>query len=369
MYRLSAAVFVLAFGLVVAHAADDKKGSREQTPGEMFQELIQKFGKLDDKEKRDALLKDYSDKLLAYAEKNKNEQGIEALFFVLQIPGKDDKGSAKAQALAVLSKDHARTTKMGKLLKKLRGGPDNAGVRALLLDVAENNPDKATRAYAYRGLIRQSEQATGFAERLKDEPELKEKMEKARGKDVVGRVLALAATSEKDVKAYQAKLDGELKGVFPDLSVGKAAPKFESEDLDGKKVKLSDLQGKVVVLDFWATWCGPCRKMIPHTAELVKKMANRPFVFVSVSADAKKDTLKEFVKEAAKDTPMTWPQWYNGPEGVVEDWEIEAFPTIYILDAKGVVRKKIVGGDSEAIDKEVEKLVKQAEGDKKAKSE
>jgi len=140
-------------------------------------------------------------------------------------------------------------------------------------------------------------------------------------------------------------------------------------DINGKKVKLSDLKGKVVVLDFWATWCGYCIKMLPHTRDLVKKMEGKPFVFVSISADAKMETLKEFIKESAKETPMTWPQWYSGPEGVVGEWEIEAFPTIYILDAKGVIRKKIEGADSAAIDKEVEKLVKQAEADKKAKTE
>jgi thiol-disulfide isomerase/thioredoxin len=368
MYRLLAAAFVLALGLAVAHAADsqkDKKEAREQTPGEMFGELKEKFEAAKDKQARDGLLATYSAKFLAYAEKNKDEKRIEALFFVLQIPGKDDKGSPRAQALAILNKDFAKSAKMGKLLKKLHGGPDNAAVRALLLDIAEHNKDKTTRAYAYRGLIRQSEQAAGWAESVKEDAEVKEKMEKARGKEAVNRVLALAASSDQDIKAYKAKLDGELKGVFPDLTVGKAAPEINTEDVAGKKVKLSGLEGKVVVLDFWATWCGPCKGMIPHTRELVKKMDGKPFVFVSISADAKKDTLTEFLEK----TKMPWTHWYSGTEGVVEDWEIEAFPTIYILDAKGVIRKKIVGAsDPEAIDKEVVKLVREAEDAKKGKT-
>ena len=119
---------------------------------------------------------------------------------------------------------------------------------------------------------------------------------------------------------------------------------------------MSDLKGKVVVLDFWATWCGPCKAMIPHTRELVKKMDGKPFVFVSISADAKKATLETFLEK----TPMPWTHWHSGTAGVVDDWEIEAFPTIYILDAKGVIRKVIVGGDNKAIEREVEKLVKEA---------
>lgn len=371
MYRLFAAALVLALGLVVAHAADDKKDkkeAKEQTPSEMFGELKKKFGEMKDKESLDALFETYKAKFLAYAEKNKDEKGIEALFFVLQIPGKDDKGSPKAQALAILSRDHAKTSKMGKLLKGLRAGPDNAAVRALLLDIAEHNKDKTTRAYAYRALTKQSEQAAGFANRLKGDAELKEKMEKARGKEVVQRVLALAASSEQDIEGFKAKLDGDLKGVFPDLSVGKAAPEIDTADIDGKKVKLSDLKGKVVVLDFWFTDCQPCRRMIPHTRDLVKKMANKPFVFVSISADEKKEVLQKFIEK----TPMPWTHWYSGPEGVVEEWEVETFPTVYILDAKGVIRKKIQDASDkaiEAIGKEVEKLVEQAEADKKAKTE
>ena len=367
MQRLLAAACAFALVMTLTVRADEAKDKEKkaQTPSEIFQELRDKYQGTKGQDKREELLKTYSEKFLAYAEKNKDEKGAEALFFIFQFPGKDDKDSPKAKALAILTKDHAKTTKFGKSLKKLQASPDNSAVRTLLLDIAENNKDKATRAYAYRSLMKQSEMAANFAERIKEDEKLKENVEKANGKEVVKRVLDLAATSEKDIKAYKAKLDGDLKGIFLDLSVGKAAPEVNSLDIDGKKVKLSDLKGKVVVLDFWATWCPPCRAMIPHTRDLVKKMDGKPFVFVSVSADDKKETLEDFIKK----TPMPWTHWHSGTGGVVEDWEIEAYPTIFILDAKGVIRKKIVGGDSKAIDKEVEKLVKETEDDKKAKTE
>src|SRR5207244_146319 len=79
------------------------------------------------------------------------------------------------------------------------------------------------------------------------------------------------------------------------LAVGKNAPEAEAEDLAGKPVKLSAYKGKVVVIDFWATWCPPCKAMIPHERELVQKNADKPFVFISISADEKKDTLKGFL--------------------------------------------------------------------------
>ena len=363
MQRLLAAVCAFALLMTLAVRADEAKDKEKkaETPKEMFQELRLKYQKAKKQEDIDELLKTYSEKFIAYAEKNKDEKGAEALFYVLQLPGKDAKNSPRLKALAMLTKDHAKTTKIGKTLKKLPAGPDDASARTLLLDIAENNKDKPTRAYAYRSLIKQSEMAASFAERVKEDEKLRENVEKANGKDLVKCVLDLAAASEKDIKAYRAKLEGDLKGSILDLSVGKAAPEVNTLDIDGKKVKLSDLKGKVVVLDFWATWCGPCKSMIPHTRELVKKMDGKPFVFVSISADEEKQTLEDFLKK----TPMPWTHWYSGMGGVVEDWDIEGYPTIFILDAKGVIRKKIEEADSKAIDAEVEKLVKQAEADKK----
>jgi len=368
MYRLIASALMLTLTLVVAQAADDKKDEKKadkpQSPKEMFQELVKKFRTTKDKDAQKELFSTYSEKFLSYAEKHKDESGATALIYVLQLPAETN--DAKAKALTVFKKDYARTVKLGKMVKQLPANPlskEGKEITDLLKDVAENNKDKLTRAFAYKALIKQSEQAADFAKRLKDDEDLKERFEKARGKDAVQFVESLAATSEKDIKSYQAKLDGDLKGLFVDVAVGKPAPEVVSEDMDGKKVTLSQLRGKVVVLDFWATWCGPCVGMIPHTRELVKKMEGKPFTFVSVSADAKKDTLAEFIKK----TPMPWTHWWAGNEkGVIEDWDIEAYPTIVILDAKGVVRKKIVGANSKAVDAEVEKLVKEAEDNKKS---
>jgi thiol-disulfide isomerase/thioredoxin len=170
---------------------------------------------------------------------------------------------------------------------------------------------------------------------------------------------------EMEKKGKDEKLPGLValaeQGLFAsrNLAVGKPAPDTESTNLDGKTVKIPDYKGKVVVLDFWATWCGPCRGMIPHERELVKKNEGKPFVFISVSADAKKETLKDFL---AKEE-MPWVHWWSGTGGITEKWGIAAFPTLYIIDAKGVIRSKIVGGGPEneaKIDDMVSKLIKEA---------
>ncbi len=85
--------------------------------------------------------------------------------------------------------------------------------------------------------------------------------------------------------------------IVPDLSVGWKAPEVIGRGLDGKEMKLSDLKGKVVVLDIWATWCVPCRAMIPQERAIVEKLKTQPFVLVSISVDHQKETLTKFLAE------------------------------------------------------------------------
>ena len=123
--------------------------------------------------------------------------------------------------------------------------------------------------------------------------------------------------------------------------VGSPAPEVTLTDLDGKPVRLSELRGKVVVLDIWATWCPPCRGMIPHEREMVARLKDKPFMLVSISLDAKKETLQEFLKKE----PMPWTHIWNGQGvGIAKDWEVRSIPSIYVLDDKGVVRYKNVRG-------------------------
>ena len=78
------------------------------------------------------------------------------------------------------------------------------------------------------------------------------------------------------------------------------APEIDGVDFDGKRLKLSDQHGKVVAVVFWASWCGPCRAMIPHERELVERFRGKPFVMVGVNNDDNHDAARKVIAAEKK---------------------------------------------------------------------
>jgi thiol-disulfide isomerase/thioredoxin len=138
------------------------------------------------------------------------------------------------------------------------------------------------------------------------------------------------------------------------LAVGKPAPEIEGADLEGKPRKLSDYRGKVVVLVFWGSWCGPCMAQVPHERELVARLKERPFALLRIDCDDDKAAARQAVERER----MTWPSWYDGAPGdgpIVKRYHVRSYPTVFVLDAKGVIRSKNARG--EGLDQLVDKLL------------
>jgi thiol-disulfide isomerase/thioredoxin len=142
----------------------------------------------------------------------------------------------------------------------------------------------------------------------------------------------------------------------PEMARARMAPAFTITTMDGQRLSLDDLQGKVVLMDFWATWCGPCREALPHIQKIAQKFQGEPLVILSVSLDKDDAKWKDFV---AKNN-MTWLQYRDGGfEGSLSRlYGVNAIPHTFTIDAYGVLQDEHIGDES--IEGKLKKLCAQA---------
>ncbi len=142
-----------------------------------------------------------------------------------------------------------------------------------------------------------------------------------------------------------------------DLARERMAPAFAVTTIDGKRVSLDDLQGKVVLLDFWATWCGPCREALPNMKKIASKFQGQPLAIISVSLDSDAKQWQDFITK----NEMTWLNYRDGGfEGpIAKLFGVQAIPHTFTIDADGVLRDEHIGDAS--IEGRLKKLVAQAQ--------
>lgn len=131
------------------------------------------------------------------------------------------------------------------------------------------------------------------------------------------------------------------------LNLGSEAPNFTAPDPDGKQVSLYDIRGKVTIIDFWASWCGPCRKENPNVVKVYNKYHDKGLEIISVSLD--REGQKDKWLQAIKDDQLTWHHvsnlnYFNDP--VALQYNIQSIPATYILDAEGKIVAKSLRGQA-----------------------
>lgn len=139
------------------------------------------------------------------------------------------------------------------------------------------------------------------------------------------------------------KRQEEAGRIQQSLVAGAKFPEFDEKDLNGKPFNLAACKGKVVLIDFWATWCGPCVAELPNVLKAYEKHHDAGFEILGISLDSDKDRLESFLKEKK----MTWQQYFDGKgwqNKLAGRYGVNAIPATYLLDGEGKIIAKNLRG-------------------------
>jgi peroxiredoxin len=160
-----------------------------------------------------------------------------------------------------------------------------------------------------------------------------------------------------DTAGFIAALEHEVNGqkIRDALAPGAAFPDFSETDVEGKPLSISQYKGKVVLIDFWATWCIPCVIKLPEIQKAYDKFHSKGLEVVGVSLDEEKEKLQQFTKQKK----LPWPEFFDGKKWenkLAVKYGVNQTPTTYLLDRDGKIIARLNG--DEDLDAEISKALK-----------
>ena len=171
------------------------------------------------------------------------------------------------------------------------------------------------------------------------------------------KVNAKNQTKKVEVEKTESSKVAEVK-LKQGIEEGNIIEDFPIYDLEGRKFYISDFKGKIVMLNFWATWCPPCRAEMPSMEELYREGNEDIFEIIAVSVDSKPvGEVKSFISESG----YSFPIYYDKNDSLSQKFAVRSIPTTYLIDGKGIIRQKFLGSSDwsklnvKALSKEWEK--------------
>jgi peroxiredoxin len=191
---------------------------------------------------------------------------------------------------------------------------------------------------------------------------------------IEGRALAMMGRDDEAKEMFQKYLDNvRMSDPYrtraehfidnPRLAAMRMAPAFTLTTSEGEQMSLDDMGGKVVLLDFWATWCGPCKETLPEIQKIAKKFADQPLVVISISSDKDEGAWKTFVER----NRMTWPQYRDADGALNRAYGVSSIPRFFTIDTDGALQSVKVGSGAD-VEGDVRKLINRARDAQKKKA-
>jgi len=231
--------------------------------------------------------------------------------------------------------DHAQADPRGRCVRDRRAGVDHPLTR--WIDGERGWTPRRAGMYFESMRIR----GTGFTGAELNQTQARSRMAKSRQWRFVGVVVALLVV-----------LLGAgwlVRDRFLPVEVGSRAPGFIATDLEGRPVSLDDLKGQVVLLNVWATWCGPCRDEMPSMERLHRELGPQGLRIVAVSVDAAPGAATApnqaggDVDAFARQLGLTFTIWHDPSGGIQRTYRTTGVPESFIIDRNGVIQKKVIG--------------------------
>lgn len=325
-----------------------------------FEKAVPGMSQPDALSKLKAMQKKYGGGFLQLAKKL--PQGwpqLQALAYGAQICNGDECSAELDEICRLALEHHGKSQHLEAVVKAVASQPTESA-RDFCRRVAETSPHEKIRLGAVFRLGANLLQWLQAPDSI-DLPKIQER------RDEVEAVIAkLKKTGESAGEQAEESLGKALATILEEqlgtVRIGQKAAEIEGVDIEGTVFKLSDYDGKAVLLDFFADWCPHCRRMYPSERALVERMKDRPFALLGIHCESQK-----ILEKLTSEKTVTWRSWADGQQGpIAQRWEIQAFPTMVLIDHTGVIRWRSSGvPNEETLSKMVEQLATEAEASPK----